>query len=134
MKSSLATLLLWCIAVPVIAVTQGRLGSESSGSFTISLRVHPKVNLENPVTELTSEPTALCISGNGVNQFSMSVMPDRGTDDMPSTIPVLLTASGEEVPLNDSVLSDNNDCDQQSLVMPKTENTEDHLTLLIAPE
>lgn len=78
------------------AATQGRLGKTSSGSFTITLVVHPSLSSQvavvdnetldeagNPTVIPTDtlsfgKPVALCVAGRGLSQFSLAAEGNEG--------------------------------------------------------
>lgn len=78
------------------AATQGSLGKTSSGSFTITLVVHPSLHSQVAVVdhELLDEagnptviptdtlsfgkPVALCVAGRGLSQFSLAAEGNEG--------------------------------------------------------
>ena len=79
------------------AATQGSLGKTSSGSFTITLVIHPSLQSQvaivdhesldeagNPAVIPTDtlsfgEPVALCVAGRGLSQFSLAA---EGNEDV----------------------------------------------------
>ena len=78
------------------AATQGSLGKTSSGSFTITLVVHPSLHSQvaivdheslddagNPAVIPTDtlsfgKPVALCVAGRGLSQFSLAAEGNEG--------------------------------------------------------
>ncbi|MGI9277102.1 MAG: hypothetical protein ACR2PT_19935 [Endozoicomonas sp.] len=69
------------IALDTPAATQGSLGKTSTGSFSITLVVHPVLQAQietgnddlNEVAETLSvdQPSDFCVSGRGMNHFSL---------------------------------------------------------------
>lgn len=70
------------LTVPMaVAATQGSLGETSSGSFSIRLVIPPKLQV---VTE-PSQPGSACIKGRGIDYYSATLLPERGSDTPAAT-------------------------------------------------
>ncbi len=152
------SLLLLCF--PLIASTQGSLGKTSSGSFSITLVIPPRITPREIPESLQLAPTSkesathLCVTGTGINQYSTSVLPPRIPSERPATVPLLNRADGQIISLNEapkSYTSHNpSDCPREFLSLPSstpvveqlnnqataspTKNNQRPITILLAPE
>ncbi|CAM3433778.1 hypothetical protein [Parendozoicomonas haliclonae] len=136
MKSLLAGLLLVTLSPFSLGAVQGALGATSTGSFSITLVIPPKVAFTRTSMELNRLPKDFCLNGTGISHYSTSVMPDRITRELPDVSPVLINEAGQKIALNDEpVIANTRHCNRQ-LLMPADRNTSSDSvqTLLIAPE
>ncbi|WP_281647253.1 hypothetical protein [Parendozoicomonas sp. Alg238-R29] len=116
------------------AASQGSLGTTSSASFSIRLVIPSKLEVQAPPDTLSNTPEPFCITGRGVDYYSTSVLPLRGSE-RPS--PHTVTFSGyTSVPNKNSVTYlTSSDCSEQTVaITPNSQPSKQPATILIAPE
>ena len=107
----LCTLFFITSASPLFSATQGKVGKTSSGSFRISLVVHPTLTTHIETSEDSSSEVAetlsvnqasrFCVTGRGISEYSLSVknLPVGTGHKL-----VLMEPSGQESTLNSHAL------------------------------
>ena len=104
----------------VLAASQGTLGSTSTGSFTIRLVIPPRLEVTAQPLSTDKTSTPFCINGRGIDYYSTSLLPIRGS-----------LQSGTPAPKHSTHTS----C-QNQLLVPTTRSAKAPYppTVLIAPE
>ncbi len=101
-------LVICCVCFPLKAATQGQAGITSSGSFSITLTIHPtlQTRIGSAEEELTSakisndidvdKPKPFCVSGRGIGRFSLTGAGQAGNNTTQPAYNIgLLAESGE---------------------------------------
>lgn len=106
------------LTVPMaVAATQGSLGETSSGSFSIRLAIPPQLQ----VVAEPSEPSSACIKGRGIDYYSTTLLPQRGSGISPAAPAV--------------TYSTHTNCQDQRVALESvTKDQAVPATILVAPE
>ena len=107
-KFLLSLAFILCLSSPKsYAAIQGKPGKTSTGSFTITLVIHPTLNASSgpdtqdlPDTLSINQPSDFCVSGRGISQYSLTAARQNGNSQLNSAYTLeLQTHSDVRVPV-----------------------------------